>query len=145
MITETYNYVDIKNKTVFIFQSEGPQGIITKVIEFTLNDDNTWNLGFGDWRNDDVDGKIITNNHDAMRVIRTVAKATLDFFETYPQKVVTIQAVDEKRNKLYNFAFKRHIKEIEPIFDIIGVINGQKETYSPEKYYERFEVKLKIS
>ncbi len=144
MINDAYTYVDIGNKTTFIFHSEGPQGIVTKVIEFTLNDDNTWNLGFGDWRNGNVDGEIITNNHDAMRVIRTVAKATLDFLETYPQKVVTIQAIDEKRNKLYNFAFRRHFKDIEAIFDIIGIMNGEKESYSPEKHYERFEIKLKL-
>jgi hypothetical protein len=145
MINDAYTYVDTGDKTTFIFHSEGPQGIITKVIEFTLTEENTWNLGFGDWRDNDVDGEIITNNHDAMRVIRTVAKATLDFFDSYPQKVVTIQAIDDKRNRLYNFAFRRHFKDIEPIFDIIGTINGQKETYSPEKYYERFEVKLKVT
>ena len=89
MINDAYDYVDIKDKTVFIFQSEGPQGTVTKVIVFTLEEDGTWNLGFGGWRNDDVDGKIMTSNHDAMRVIRTVAKATLTFFEAYPTRIIT--------------------------------------------------------
>ena len=80
-----------------------------------------------------------------MRVIRTVAKATIEFFEQYPKSTVTIQGVDEKRNKLYNLVFKRHLKDIEPIFDVIGIIKSEKETYSPEKYYERFELKLKLS
>ncbi len=144
MINDAYTYVDTGDKTTFIFHSEGPQGIITKFIEFTFEEDGTWNLGFGDWRNGDIDGAIITNNHDAMRVIRTVAKATLDFFNTYPKRVVVIEAIDEKRNRLYNSVFKRHFKDIEPVFDIIGIVGNLRETYSPEKYYQRFELKLKL-
>jgi hypothetical protein len=144
MITEAYQYVDIENKTVFIFHSEGAQGVITKIIEFTSSGNNTWNLAFGDWKKDDFDDKVVTNNHDAMRVIRTVAKATIEFFQEHPKSKVTIQAVDEKRNRLYNLIFQRHIKEIEPLFDIIGIKKGKRETYSSEEYYDRFELKLKI-
>jgi protein tyrosine phosphatase len=143
MITEAYSYIAIENKTVFVFHSEGSQGTIVKVVEFTLTDEKTWNLGFGDWSNGDIDDTIVTNNHDAMRVIRTVAKATIEFLEEYPKRVITIQAVDEKRNKLYNLVFQRHFKEIEPIFDVFGLIKGKKESYSTQKYYERFELKLK--
>ena len=53
--------------------------------------------------------------------------------------------IDEKRNRLYNAVFRRHFKDIEPIFEITGIIKDRKETYSPEKYYERFELKLKLT
>jgi hypothetical protein len=64
----------------------------------------------------------------------TVAKATLEFFEAYPESIVLIKPVDEKRKKLYNAVFQRHFKDIKPLFDVVGLINGEKEVYLPQKF-----------
>ena len=144
MIEQYYNFLGSKNHTYFFFESEGKQGKIIKIVEFSPYKGNRWNLGFGDWQNGKINDSIITNNHDAMMVIRTVSKITLHFFEHYPDRIVYINPVDEKRKKLYNLVFKRHFLEISPIFDVIGYINEESETYSIEKNYDSFEIKLKI-
>ena len=144
MITESYRYLATKRKTQYTFQSEGLQGKIVKIILFDLQDNGEWNLGFGDWSKGKVDDSVISNNHDAFKVIGTVAKATLDFFEEYPESIVIIKPVDEKRKKLYNTVFQRHFKDINPLFDVVGFINGEKEVYSPQKFFDSFKIPLKF-
>ncbi len=143
MIKEAYKYVEIKKDERFVFQSEGPQGLIIKIVQFTFEGNDVWNLGFGDFKKGNIDDSIMTNNHDAMRVIRTVANIAYAFLRRHPETTIRIRPVDEKRKKLYNLIFQRHFKEIEPVFDVRGWINKQEETYSLEKYYELFELKFK--
>ncbi len=143
MISEHYRFLGSKNYTRYFFESIGKQGKVVKIVEFSLDKNNRWNLGFGDWRMGKIDDTVITNNHDVAKVISTVAKIVYIFFEKYPNRVVTINPVDDKRKRLYNIVFQRHITEIEPNFDLIGYINEKPETYSIEKNYDIFELKLK--
>ena len=110
---------------------------------FTPTQNGKWNLGFGDWRNDDVDDRVMTNNHDVVKVIGTVAKITYDFFKLYPDAVVVIEPVDEKRKKLYNVVFQRHYAVIDNDFQIMALKEEILEVYSPIKMYDRFELFLK--
>jgi methyltransferase-like protein len=145
MIEETYPYVPIKDTLFFGFISEGINGDIFKIVMFTPIKNGKWNLGFGDWKNNDVDDKVMTNNHDVVKVIGTVAKITYDFFKEYPNTVLVIDPVDEKRKKLYNIVFQRHHQSIINNFKIIGKIQGQgKQIYSPKKIYDSFELSLKL-
>jgi methyltransferase-like protein len=144
MIEETYPYVPIKDTLFFGFISEGINGDIFKIVMFTPTRHGKWNLGFGDWRNDDVDDKVMTNNHDVVKVIGTVAKITYDFFKKYPNAVVVVKPVDEKRKKLYNIVFQRHYKIIINDFQIFArTEGGRKKVYSPKKIYDNFELSLK--
>ena len=144
MITDSYPYFATRNKTSFIFESTGKQGTIIKIIQFTLLDSGEWNLGFGDWNNGIIDDLTISNNHDLIRVIQTVAKATYVFFEEYPESVVIIKPVDERRKKLYNLVFQRHIQSIELAFNVMGIINDEKEPFLSKKMYDNFEITLKF-
>jgi hypothetical protein len=144
MIEETYTYVQVRDELLFAFKSEGVNGVILKVIIFTPLKKNKWNLAFGDWLNNDVDDTIMTNNHDVVKVIGTVAKVTYAFFEKYPDAVVVIKPIDEKRKTLYNIVFKRHYQVIINNFQILARKKGhRKEVYSPKKMYDSFELNLK--
>ena len=77
------------------------------------------------------------------KVMRTVAKAAFIFLETYPDRTVFIEPVDMKRKRFYNAVFQRYYKEIEPIFDLFGLIGEIPEIYSPEIIYDFFELKRK--
>jgi hypothetical protein len=143
MITDAYDYLDSKHKTRFAFQSEGVQGKVIKIIQFEKSKDGKWNLGFGDWRKGKIEDSIMTNNQDAIKVFRTVAKATFEFLNEYPTSIIVIEAVDDKRKRFYNLIFQRHFKELEPIFLIIGIIKKHKESYNPHKFYDSFEISLK--
>jgi hypothetical protein len=143
MIQDSYEYFDLKDSILFSFESEGANGIILKIIIFTLNEDGTWNLAFGDWQNNDINDSVISNNQDIVRVISTVAKVTYVFFDNYPDATVVIKPVDEKRKKLYNIVFKRHYDVITLNFHIFAIINREREIYSPDKQYDSFELSLK--
>lgn len=80
MITDTYPYLNIKDNLVFGFLSEGVNGVIYKIIIFTLTKEGKWNLAFGDWQNNNLNDKVMTNNQDVVKVIGTVAQVTYDFF-----------------------------------------------------------------
>jgi hypothetical protein len=143
MIKEAYPYDEIEEDSLFVFQSEGPQGTVLKIVVLDFEGNDTWNLGFGDWNNGDVNDSVVTNNHDAMRVIRTVANVALEFFTRHPTSILKIDPVDEKRKKLYNLVFQRHFNEIDPTFNVTGWIKNKKEPYSTKKHYDKFELKLK--
>jgi methyltransferase-like protein len=119
------------------------KGKILKVIIFTLEEDGKWNLGFGDWENNNVDDKVMTNNQDVVKVIGTVAKVTYEFFDNYPNAIVVIKPVDEKRKKLYNIVFQRHYDAIKEDFHILTLKDDRIEVYSPAQSYDSFELFLK--
>ena len=143
MIDEHYRFLDLDNYTRFIFVSEGKQGKVVKGVLFTPNKSNRWNLGFGDLNKGMIDDSVITNNHDVAKVMRTIVKIVYLFFEHYPDRKVIIKPVDEKRKTLYNLIFQRHLSDIQTNFEVIGFIGRKKETYSSNKNYDAFEIKLK--
>jgi methyltransferase-like protein len=143
MIEETYPYVPIGDTLFFGFISTGINGEIFKVVMFTPTRNGKWNLGFGDWKNSDIDDKVMTNNQDVVKVIGTVAKITYSFFEKYPNACIIVKPVDEKRKKLYNIVFQRHYEVITTDFQIFAIKGRRKEIYSPKKMYDRFELTLK--
>jgi hypothetical protein len=144
MITESYHYIALKQQTRFVFESEGIQGKIIKIIEFSLLENGEWNLGFGDVKDGRIDDSVVSNNQDIVKVLQTVAKAIYEFLQTYPLSIIVINPVDEKRKRLYNTVFQRHFVDIESIFIITGIIKGEKEIYSPQKNYDNFQIRLKF-
>ena len=145
MVNEHYSYLSSKKQHYFSFVSEGRQGRVVKIVAFTFYKENRWNLGFGDLRHGEIDDSIVTNNHDLLKVIQTVTKIANDFFEQYPDRIVRIVPVDEKRKRLYNRVFQRHISEIKPNFEVTGFIGEESETYTIEKMYDFFEIKRILS
>lgn len=145
MITESYNYIDIKDKIEYLFASKGQQGMIIKIVSFTLLEDNLWNLAFGDLHEGDFDDTVISNNYDIVKIIGTVAKVTYEFSDSYPLRSIHIKPVDEKRKRLYNHVFRRHYDFINDTFQIIGVKNGTEEPYSPYNVYDIFKLKRRVS
>lgn len=144
MIENTYDYTISEDKLQYAFLSEGKQGTIPKVILFTHRRKNEWNLGFGDLQNGVINDSIISNNHDAMKIIRTVARTTLEFFEDHLDATIIINPIDEKRKRFYNFIFEHYFAEIDDYFHIIGIINKKKETYSSKKIYDSFKISYKF-
>lgn len=144
MIIESYEYISVGDKPIFYFESEGKQGKIPKLILFTPLKKNLWNLGFGDIKEGQVDDSIISNNHDIVKVMGTIAKIIHAFLDENPSSHIRIRPVDEKRGRLYNHIFRRNFEVINTTFDIIGINKRRKEAYSPEKFYEYFEIKRKF-
>ena len=113
MIEQPYPYFVLQEKTQYIFKSIGEKDVLKIVQISPLDEKDIWNLGFGDLGDDGfVDDSVVTNNHDAQKVLRTVAKIAIDFLEKYPDHTLEIKPVDTKRKRLYNGIFQRYFKEI---------------------------------
>ena len=145
MINDSYDFIALGNKDYYYFESEGKQGNISKIVTFTRLKNKFWNLGFGDLQGQQINDSVISNNHDVVKLISTVAKIAYDFSERFPRRNIEITPVDEKRKNLYNHIFRRHYEVIQINFHIIGIHNSVAEDYSPEKNYDTFRLKRKFA
>ncbi len=140
MLGETYDIQPSPRKLYFLFTSEGPKGLIEKVVMFEPLEFNVFNLAFGDIQGQSINDSVISNNQDFVKVLATVAKCTYDFVEKYPGVKIKITPVDEGRKLLYNTVFRRHHRVIGEKFEIRGFIETTKQPYSPEKNFDEFEL-----
>ncbi len=144
MITEHYDYFAYESKTLYLFESEGEQGAIIKIVMFTPYESNFWNLAFGDVNDNSIDDSVISNNHDIVKIMSTIGKIVYDFSAQYPTRGIYIRPVDEKRKKLYNHVFRRNYDAISRVFDVLGIFDAIEEEYSPKKSYDVFKLKRKF-
>ena len=88
MKLEKYPLKAESNLTVFEFISEGPNGLIRKLIQFQkTNQPNLYNLAFGDKHPEtgEIDDIAISNNGDSEKVLATVVAALYAFFDKHPK------------------------------------------------------------
>lgn len=143
MIKDRYPLESFQQNQAFLFNSIGTKGIVLKAIVFEYLEENRYNLAFGDYKNGQMDDEIVTNNNDLIKVMSTVAHSLYLFMETYPNALVEIDPVDEKRCRLYNTIFKRRHQEVQLLFDIYGINEYSKEPYNSIQYYQKFEIERK--
>lgn len=88
MKKEKYHYKTEGSFEFFEFYSEGPKGIIKKVVEFQPTmQDGVYNLAFGDYNEEAkaINDKVVTNNGDSIKVLATVASTVYAFIESIPK------------------------------------------------------------
>ena len=133
--------------TIFEFVSEGPNGRIPKLIEFTeTNLKNFYNLAFGD--KDEKTGKIndlaISNNDDTDKVLATVASAVLAFTDRYPEAWVYVTGSTNSRTRLYRMGINKYFEDVANEFFIFGESDDKWLPFEKEKDFEGYVVKRKI-
>ena len=143
MIEQPYPYFEIRAPTHYFFESIGEKGSVYKIVEFTLQHNGNWNLGFGDLLEGQISDTVVTNNQDVRKVIGTVARIAIEFLLQFPDRIIEIEPVDEKRRKLYNRVFQRYFDEINPLFKVWGTLQAKEEPYVPTKNYDKFRIKIK--
>jgi len=128
------------------FLSEGPKGIIKKIVLYDRLSDNIYNLGFGDWNETEqkVDDTVRSNNNDSNKVLATVASTIIDFLEHRPDAAIIAQGVTAAKTRLYQMLINQHFQGISPIFNIEGSYKGHWEPFRSGKNYEAFMAKSQI-
>jgi hypothetical protein len=130
----------------FEFISEGPSGIIAKLISFEQTEtQNIFNLAFGDKNHQtgEIDDHAVTHNHDTEKVLATVALAVLIFTDRFPNGTIYIEGSTASRNRLYRIGISKFHSEITNDFIILGLRNEQWESFQRNLNYECFVVKRK--
>lgn len=115
---------EITNGRRYVFDSIGPKGTIKKVVEITaLNRKDTFNVGFGDVRNDGtIDDQTETNNDDLIRVFATVIEIMRDFIDKNPSALLFFRGSTDQRTAVYQYILKRNFAQFAEKFNITGII-----------------------
>lgn len=146
-----YEYKTNDNFLEYEFYSDGPNGTIKKLIQFTqinLPLFSYYNLGFGDWNEVEkrIDDFAVSNNQDAERVLATVASAIMDFTIQYPDAIVYAEGSTPARTRRYQMGINKYWEEINVDFEVLGLT--ENEGFQPFircKNYKAFVVKRKFS
>jgi len=130
-----YNYRSESSLQFFEFISEGPKGLIKKMVIYTeTTTENVYNLGFGDYNEstNGINDLSVTNNGDSQKVLATVASTIYAFIEKHPNAWILATGSTSVRTRLYRMGITNNLTEIEEDFIILG--------YSKREEWEKFVV-----
>ena len=126
-----YEYQTEDELHYFEFISEGPKGIIKKIVEYSkVSVENIYNLALGDYDelNDKLNDKIVTNNGDSKKVLATVVSTLYAFTGKYPNTWIFATRSTEVRTRLYRMGITNNLEKLKEDFYVYGM-----------KYDETFE------
>jgi len=143
-----YDYEISDDFFKYEFCSEGPKGKIRKVILFkriNIQGRLVFNLAFGDINESGGFSDLnVSNNHDAEKVLATVAHAVIKFTTVYPDALIYAEGSTPSRTRRYQMGINKFWKEIELDFKVFGLlINGGFEPFESGKNYVGFAVTRK--
>jgi hypothetical protein len=127
--------------TTFEFISEGPNGLIHKLIQFQpTNQEGVYNLAFGDksTQTGEVDDLAVSNNGDTDKILATVVSALYAFFDQHPDAFVYATGSTATRTRLYRMGITRFYEEVIADFDLYGQVGDEFEVFVVGKEYDGF-------
>jgi hypothetical protein len=130
-----YQYRSEELLLFYEFISEGPKGLIKKVVEYTqTSTENVYNLGFGDYdeTTKSINDISVTNNGDSLKVLATVASTVYAFTEKYPHAWILATGSTSVRTRLYRMGITNNLAEISKDFIVLG--------YNSQENWEEFIV-----
>ncbi len=143
MHLDRYAFIANTNKAHFDyeFESDGPKGVIKKVVRFSeVDDDGLYNLAFGDLDENtgEISDLIATNNADTEKVLVTIAVIADDFTKKHPGTIIAIQGSTKSRTRLYQINIAKYWSEINKLFVVLGLLNETWESFEKGNNYEAF-------
>jgi hypothetical protein len=145
-----YKYQTDKGHHYYEFISEGPKGMIKKIVRFSLlyglNGVPFYNIGFGDWdfERKKIDYLIATNNEDTEKVLATIAAIVVDFTEHFPGALLYVEGSTPARTRRYQIGINKILDEIKAIYDVYGKFQDDtSEPFRKNVNYTAFWLKRK--
>lgn len=113
---------------------------ISKIVLFTLtNSSGVYNLALLDLLPDGQTSDMSeTKNKDMRTVLATVVQIVMNFLDKNPLSIVLFQGSDQKRQRLYRIIINQEFERINQQFRVFGSINGQIESFEPNRPYSFF-------
>lgn len=146
MEQQYYKYLRDEECLWFEFESVSKQKTVRKVVIYTPFQDNPdiYNLALADaFPDGSFSDKSVTNNEDMEKVVATVIRTLLRFFEKHPSKMVYVEGSTIERTRLYRIIISRELSEIEKIFTIYGLLESDTEVFRKNQNYNAFVITLK--
>lgn len=147
MNLEKYALKADRTLEVFEFISEGPKGLIRKLIHFQeTNESNLYNLAFGDknLETGEIDDLAVSNNGDTDKVLATVVAALYAFFDKHPGAFVYATGSTRARTRLYRMGITRFYEEVVEDFILYGQEGDEFYEFETGKDYAGFLVERKF-
>lgn len=150
MEEDKYLYLKIPEEYYYEFYSEGPKGVVKKIVRYRLIQElpfKIYNLGFGDWdaSQNEVDDRVNTNNQDSQKVLATVADTVLDFLKNHPEVSVFAQGSTKSRTRLYQMNIAAFYKEItDTSLAVQGYINETWQPFEVGINFDAFIIRRKL-
>ncbi len=147
MKIEKYALKAESNLTIFEFISEGPKGLIRKIIRFQeTNRLNVYNLAFGDKNSETggIDDLAVSNNADNEKVLATVVAALYAFFDKHPDVFVYVTGSTSARTRLYSMGITKFYEEMVQDFDLYGQVGDEFYDFEIDKDYAGFLAQRKF-
>jgi len=145
MNLEKYKVVSDDNHIEYHFLSEGPMGVIKKIVIYEEIEESIFNLAFGDFDEiaQKLNDKIRTNNNDRDKVLATVESTVIDFINYHPNAMILVKGFTPSRTRLYQMGIGANLDEITKLFDIDGFTEGVWKVFEKGKNYSSLSLKLK--
>jgi hypothetical protein len=142
---EKYEVLSDESRNSYEFFSQGPKGLIKKVVTFQEISGNVYNLAFGYWddENECINDSVRSNNLDRDKVLASVASAVLDFTIFHLDALIFAKGSTPEKTRLCQMSIRRHWLEISRLFDIVGFCCNQWEDLQSGWNYDAFLLKLK--
>jgi hypothetical protein len=131
---------------IFEFISEGPKGLIHKLVQFKqTNLKNIYNLAFGDkdHTTGEIDDTVISNNADSEKVLATVVATIYAFTDKYPDAWIYATGSTKARTRLYRMGITKYLTEVAKDFEVLGERKDDWEIFRKNIEYEGFLIKRK--
>jgi hypothetical protein len=147
MDVEKYKLKAESSLTTFEFISEGPKGLIHKLIQFQkTNEPNLYNLAFGDknTQTGEIDDLAISNNGDSEKVLATVISALYAFLDKHPGAFVYATGSTSARTRLYRMGITKFYREIVQDFYLYGQVGDEFYEFEINKTYTAFLAQRKF-
>ena len=134
--------------TTFEFISEGPKGLIPKLVQFSpTNIKGIYNLAFGDKdsQTGEIDDLVISNNADSEKILATVVATVYAFTDKYPGAWIYASGSTKARTRLYRRGISKYLDEVEQDFEILGEKSDDWQEFKKNVDYSGFMVKRRKS
>ena len=141
-----YPLASSDSMTTFEFISEGPKGLIHKLVRFQpTNLKDVYNLAFGDkdHKTGNIDDTVISNNKDSEKVLATVVATVYAFTDKYSDVWIYATGSTKSRTRLYRMGITKFISEVVDDFEVLGERNDEWENFEKNVEYEGFLVRRK--
>jgi hypothetical protein len=132
----------------FEFVSEGPKGLIHKLVRYQpTNLKDIYNLDFGDKNHTtgNIDDTVISNNSDSEKVLATVVATVYAFTDKYPNVWIYATGSTKSRTRLYRMGITKFLSEVNEDFEVLGELKDDWEVFQKDVEYEGFLVRRKNS
>jgi hypothetical protein len=144
---ESYKFKAGEKFMSFDFESDGPKGKVTKLVQYIETElKGFYNLGFGDrcLMTGEIDDCVITNNGDSKKVLATVASTVYYFTGKYPNSWIYATGSTKARTRLYRIGISNNLTEILQDFEIHGLKDNSWHIFERDVDYDGFLIRRKL-